>query len=435
MARNPRSRASKAGNRKALEMVREDMMDLPEGPEEVAALPEGLGPQTKFLGTDERGLPTVGTATPAQVSEAAATYAEKLKDKPGFEEAARVTAEGRLPGMDAPPEPAEAKAEDKLDVKPMNWTGYGGFEYSVDPARPGQIKINGKLFTDEQLRANTRKRGKEVGISDILLEKTDIENKGIKIAPKAKETPTARRRRIAEQALAPSAPTPALEEFPQSDASEEFMTGAGAMPAAQGPSLQEAFAETEPNVPSASVPRYLPKGLDSDGDGTVSPAEYSALDTDGDGMVSTTESLAEASATPAPEVTQEEQRPPERTKKEAFAARLEAASNVPMTRRQAERVIDMMLEAEYLEERYRGGGSNEKINQEYRDLLEDLGLGASDFPNAKASIGVEQNDESPTSSGNEVFNTLKRKATAILQPRAVKQRRDSYNLANLFRIY
>jgi len=225
MARNPRSRASKAGNRKALEMVREDMMDLPEGPEEVAALPEGLGPQTKFLGTDERGLPTVGTATPAQVSEAAATYAEKLKDKPGFEEAARVTAEGRLPGMpdlDVADRKAEKKTEEKLDVKPMNWTGYGGFEYSVDPARPGQIKINGKLFTDEQLRANTRKRGKEVGISDILLEKTDIENKGIKIAPRAKETPTARRRRIAEQALVPSTPTPLLEEFPTSDASEEF---------------------------------------------------------------------------------------------------------------------------------------------------------------------------------------------------------------------
>jgi len=370
MARNPRSRASKAGNRKALEMVREDMMDLPEGPEELAALPEGLRPQTKFLGTDEDGLPTVSTATPEQVSEAAATYAEKLKGKPGFEEAARVTAEGRLPGMDAPPEPAEAKAEDKLDVKPMNWTGYGGFEYSVDPARPGQIKINGKLFTDEQLRANTRKRGKEVGISDILLEKTDIENKGIKIAPKAKETPTARRRRIAEQALAPSAPTPALEEFPQSDASEEFpesdatssfMEGAGAMPAVEGPSLVEAFA------------------------------------------------------TPAPEVTQEEQRPPERTREQSLAARSEAARNLELSPEQASAISELGTQIARKQRRGLRGPFTEE-QQAYQNILESLGLGASDFPAAqpRKAIGSEMADESVTNRGNELFNTLKRKADATL---------------------
>lgn len=400
MARNPRSRASKAGNRKALQAVRaqlDDVDDLYAGLrnqdlDKLAAEREERG--GKFLGTDERGLPTMSRLTPEQEAEAAAGYAEKLKDKPGFEEAARVTAEGRLPGMpdDLPettgralakmgvddmddmgqlPAPAteEPKTEDKLDVKPMNWTGYGGFEYSVDPARPDQIKINGKLFTDEQLRANTRKRGKEVGIEDIMLEKSDIESKGIKIAPRAKETPTARRRRIAEQALAPSTPTPTLEEFPTSDASEEFptsdasqfMTGAGAMPAVEGPSLAEAFS------------------------------------------------------TPAPEAAPEEQRPPERTRGEALAARSEAARNVNLTREQALAISELGTEIARKQRRgLRGAFAEEQ--QAYQNILESLGLGASDFPAAqpRSAIGSEMADESVTNRGNELFNTLKRKADATL---------------------
>ena len=290
MARNPRSRASKAGNRKALQAVRaqlDDVDDLYAGLrnqdlDKLAAERAERG--GKFLGTDERGLPTMSRLTPEQEAEAAAGYAEKLKDKPGFEEAARVTAEGRLPGMpdDLPettgralakigvddmddmgqlPAPAteEPKAEEKLDVEPMNWTGYGGFEYSVDPARPDQIKINGKLFTDEKLREVTRKRGKEVGIEDIMLEKSDIESKGIKIAPRAKETPTARRRRIAEQALTGTRgsmvepgrpdvtmPDASASEEPPTPEAEDFMTGAGAFPKTEGPSLQEAFAGFSP---------------------------------------------------------------------------------------------------------------------------------------------------------------------------------------------
>jgi hypothetical protein len=200
-----------------------------------------------------------------------------------------------------------------------------------------------------------------VGISDILLEKTDIENKGIKIAPKAKETPTARRRRIAEQALAPSAPTPALEEFPQSDASEEFMTGAGAMPAAQGPSLQEAFA------------------------------------------------------TPAPEVTQEEQRPPQRTRREALAARSEAARGLELSPEQAERIFQLGREVARKTDEF-GRGDVRAEQQAYQNILESLGLGTSDFPAAqpRKAIGSEMAEESVANRDNELFNALKRKADAVL---------------------
>jgi hypothetical protein len=392
MARNPRSRASKAGNRKALQAVRaqlDDVDDLYAGLrnqdlDKLAAERAERG--GKFLGTDERGLPTMSRLTPEQEAEAAAGYAEKLKDKPGFEEAARVTAEGRLPGMpDDLPEttgralakmgvddmddmgqlPAsatgETKAEEKLDVEPMNWTGYGGFEYSVDPARPDQIKINGKLFTDEKLREVTRKRGKEVGIEDIMLEKSDIESKGIKIAPRAKETPTARRRRIAEKALAPSTPTPTLEELPTPEP-EDFMTGAGAMPAPEVPSLQEAFA------------------------------------------------------TPAPE-----ERPPERTRAESLAARSEAARNVNLNPEQARRIVQLAREVTRKTDKF-GRGDVQAEQQAYQNILESLGLGASDFPAAqpRSAIGSEMADESVTNRGNELFNTLKRKADAVLYQRGTQ---------------
>ena len=233
------------GSRKARQAVRAQLDDVDdryagmETPdlEELAA--ERAQKGGKFLGTDERGLPTMGRLTPEQEAEAAAVYAERLRGRPGFEEAARVTAAGRLPGMpdDLPETTGRALAQMGVDdtddmgqvpapatKKPtgakkapgpaLNWTGYGGFSYSVDPDKPGQIRINGKLFTDEQLREVTRKRGKEVGISDILLEKTEIENKGIKVAPKAKAAPAATPSQPEESEL--------VGEFPQSDASEEF---------------------------------------------------------------------------------------------------------------------------------------------------------------------------------------------------------------------
>lgn len=136
--------------------------------------------------------------------------------------------------------PAAAPAVERIAAKrtaePMSWTGMGGFKYEYDPAKGDVIRINGREYSNQQLRDQYG-----VGIGDIIVEKNTYGDQAGK--PKAPAEPPA-----AEP------PEPAASEVQQPDIpleNREALIDAFVNP--DGPPAPPAPAPAAPAAPAPAA--------------------------------------------------------------------------------------------------------------------------------------------------------------------------------------